>query len=399
LFGEVSDMESEYLVGHGRFPLTVLEICLFFAALLLLTSSSRWPFSVGLLLALYVTALTVCRFWPAPTFKLPQAPRSSGPAPVESPARGTVVWSPEYQVRFWFHPFSARKYGLIRERALREGLLSADDFSQPVAVDDRDLRLVHSRGYLWRLYLLGLTPLGLLNGENPVQLSILKRLKAACGGTYLAARIALERGLAVNLGGGFHHAFACHEEGFCHLNDIAVAIRKLQEEGAIERAMVIDCDVHQGNGTAAIFQGDESVFTFSIHREDLYPHRKIPSSYDIGLYSHEQVGDDRYLRELEVLPALVERHRPDLVVYVAGADPFRGDRLGGLLLSKEGLMARDSYVLRLCTERHIPAAVVLGGGYSKGLRDTVEIHVNTIRVMALILREAESRSPIEREPV
>jgi acetoin utilization deacetylase AcuC-like enzyme len=391
-------MEGEYLVRQGRFPLSVLEVCLFFAAVLLLTSSSRWPFSAGLLLALYVAALTVCRFWPAPKFRLAQVPRSSRPLPADSPASGIVVWSPEYQVRSWFHPFSARKYGLIRERALREGLLSEDDFSRPVAVDDRDLLLVHSRGYLWRLYLLGLTPLGLLNGENPIQLSILKRLKAACGGTYVAARIALERGLAVNLGGGFHHAFACHEEGFCHLNDIAVAIRKLQEEGGIERAMVIDCDVHQGNGTAAIFQGDASVFTFSIHQEDLYPHRKIPSSYDIGLDSHEQVGDDRYLRELEVLPDLVGRHRPDLAVYVAGADPFRGDRLGGFLLSKEGLMARDSYVLRLCAERHIPVAVVLGGGYSAGLRETVEIHVNTIRVVARILREAASRSPIDRDP-
>jgi acetoin utilization deacetylase AcuC-like enzyme len=190
----------------------------------------------------------------------------------------------------------------------------------------------------------------------------------------------------MNLGGGFHHAFACHEEGFCHLNDMAIAIRKLQTERFIDRAMIIDCDVHQGNGTAAIFEGDETVFTFSIHQENLYPYPKQYSNYDISIHSSQRVDDKKYLEELKVLPGLIQKHRPDLIIYLAGADPFCEDRLGGFLLTKQGLMERDTYVLGKCLKIGIPTAIVLGGGYTRNIDDIVEIHLNTMRVVHKLLK-------------
>ena len=382
-------MESEYLAGYGMLPFSLLEIILFFAALFfLIRTGRRWRLWLGSLLLLYWVALIVGRLWPPPKFDLPATQLSVKTVPGEDPEKANFVWSPEYRVRLWLHIFPARKYALIHDSALKERVLTEDDLIQPAALGDHDLHLVHSRGYLWRLYLLGCTPLGLLNGESPISLSILNKLRVACGGTYLASKIALEQGLGMNLCGGFHHAFACREEGFCHLNDIAVAIRKLQMERAIERAMVIDCDVHQGNGTAAIFEGDDNVFTFSIHQKDLYPYLKQVGDYDISLYSHHQVGDERYLEELKVLPELIKMHSPDLIIYLAGADPFVNDRLGSFLLTKEGMMKRDAYVLGLCFEQKIPAAIVLGGGYAINVDDTVEIHLNTIRVVLQLLKSA-----------
>jgi acetoin utilization deacetylase AcuC-like enzyme len=355
--------------------------------ILLFETDGRWRLWVGSLLLLLVTSSVASRFVPPPEFLPPAAPLPSRPAPREDPARPNFVWSPEYRVRFPLHLIvPAKKYGLLCDRVVREEILTENDFIQPAPLDNADLRLVHGRGYLWRLYLLGSTPLGLLNGENPISLRLLHRLKVACGGTYLACRIALEQGLGMNLAGGFHHAFSCREAGFCHLNDMAVAIRKLQMERLIDRAMVIDCDVHQGNGTAAIFARDRAVFTFSIHQEDLYPHPKIFGDYDIGLYSQQKVDDDMYLEELEVVPDLLENHRPDLVIYLAGADPFVEDRLGGFLLSKQGLMRRDAYILGLCAELEVPAAVVLGGGYARDTRDTVDIHLNTIKVAVQLMK-------------
>jgi acetoin utilization deacetylase AcuC-like enzyme len=232
--------------------------------------------------------------------------------------------------------------------------------------------------------------MGLINGENPITWNSFKKLKIACGGTYQACKIALDKGMGMNLCGGFHHAFASHEEGFCHLNDMAVAIRKLQEERYIDRAMVIDCDVHQGNGTASIFQKDATVFTFSIHQDDIYPYPKAYSTYDIGLHGYLQVDDDKYLKQLKVLPDLIKKHGPDLVIYLAGADPFKKDRLGGFSLTKQGLMDRDAYVLGLCARLSIPVAIVLGGGYAPDIHDSVEIHLNTVRVINRLLKEMHS---------
>lgn len=379
-------MESHYLPSPVSLPISLLEIILFVVSMLFLFEiGGRYRLWLGSLLLLLVACSIASRFWPPPKFELPPTPLVAKGNPIEDPTKPNFVWSPRYRVRFWLHIFPARKYGLIYDRAIEEKILTEDDFIQPTALEDNDLRLVHGRGYLWRLYFLGTTLLGLLNGENPITLNSLMKLKAACGGTYLACKIALEQGLGMNLCGGFHHAFSCREAGFCHLNDMAVAIRKLQIKRAIDRAMVIDCDVHQGNGTAAIFEKDDSVFTFSIHQEDLYPHPKAIGDYDISLYSEVKVDDDTYLKELKVLPNLIKRHRPDLIVYLAGADPFVEDRLGDFLLTKKGLMARDAYILGLCKELKLPTAIVLGGGYARKLEDTVEIHLNTIRVVIQLM--------------
>ncbi len=380
-------METDYLPTYGSLPISILEIALFVTALVLLVATGvRWHQWLGSLLLILVVCSIASRFWPPPKFELPSTPLLSKRAPRDNLPGPNFVWNPTYRVRFWLHIFPAGKYGLIYDHAIEKRILTEDDFIKNAPVDDHDLRMVHGRGYLYRLYFLGYTPLGLINGENPISFRILNRLRFACGGTYLAGRIALERGLGMNLCGGFHHAFACREAGFCHLNDMAVAIRKLQQEREIDRAMVIDCDVHQGDGTAAIFQKDDLVFTFSIHQEDLYPRPKAIGDYDISLYSNLKVDDDRYLEELKVLPGLIENHRPDLIIYLAGADPFVEDRLGGFLLTKEGLLARDAYVLGLCKELQIPTAIVLGGGYARNTEDTVEIHLNTIRVVAQLIK-------------
>jgi len=382
-------MEGEYIPGGIGLPISILEIALFFTSVVLLFEAvTRWHFWLGLLLLLLVVLLLVGRFWPAPKFDLPVTPLSVNTDFQKDPTKPRFVWSQKYRVRIRLHIFPVKKYGHIYDHAIKEGWLTKGDFAEPVPLRDEDLRLVHGRGYLWRLYLLGSTPLGLLNGENPISLGILSRLKAACGGTYLACKIALEQGLGMNLCGGFHHAFPCRESGFCHLNDMAAAIRKLQRERAIDRAMVIDCDIHQGNGTAASFKNDDSVFTFSIHQEDLYPHPKAVSDYDISLCSALKVDDDKYLEELKVLPELIEKHRPDLIIYLAGADPFAEDRLGGFLLTKDGLLRRDAYVLRLCNELKVPNAIVLGGGYARNTEDTVAIHLNTMRVVDELIEEA-----------
>ncbi len=378
----------EELLGHTRLPISIAEIILFIIIIYLLVGDGgKWRLCLGSLLLVYWLVLVGGKFWPAPKFEIPKSPLSVKTVVREDPTNANFVWNPEYRVSFWWHLFPVKKYLLIYNRILEEKILTPGDFIQSGPLCDRDLTLVHSRGYMVRLYLLALTPMGLINGENPISRNIFKKLKVACGGTYLACKIALEKGMGMNLSGGFHHAFAGHEEGFCHLNDMAVAIRKLQVERYIDRAMVIDCDVHQGNGTASIFQGDDTVFTFSIHQDDIYPYEKAYSNYDISLHGSLRVDDEKYLEQLKVLPDLIKKHRPDLVIYLAGADPFKKDRLGGFLLTKQGLMDRDVYVLRLCAKLSIPVAIVLGGGYAPNIDDTVEIHLNTVRVVNRLLKE------------
>jgi acetoin utilization deacetylase AcuC-like enzyme len=205
------------------------------------------------------------------------------------------------------------------------------------------------------------------------------------GGSIVACRKALERGISANIGGGLHHAFADQAAGFCYINDIAVGIRAAQAEGLIERAAVIDCDLHQGNGTARIFEGDDSVFTFSMHQENLYP-AKEKSDLDIGL--PDGTGDDLYLSKLmKALPEVLDRAEPELVVYQAGADPYAEDQLGNLTLSLEGLRDRDRLVLGACHERGIPTVITLGGGYARKPADTVTIHATTCRVAMALAAE------------
>jgi acetoin utilization deacetylase AcuC-like enzyme len=275
--------------------------------------------------------------------------------------------------------FPSIKYRLVKEKLLREHIAEPGDFVEPPPASDDDIALVHHREYLRRLQAGKLSYLEVLRLEIPYSPELVQAVWLCTGGSILAGRLALEDGVGVNVGGGFHHAYPDHGEGFCVLNDFAVAIRRLQKDKTIEQAMTVDCDVHQGNGTAAIFGGDHTVFTLSIHQENNYPYPKPPSSLDINL--RDGVGDEEYLRELtQGLDRALAEFRPDLIFYLAGADPYRDDQLGGLKLSLEGLEKRDRLVFEKASGRNIPVAVTLAGGYARQLEDTIQIHSNTIRV-------------------
>ena len=209
------------------------------------------------------------------------------------------------------------------------------------------------------------------------------------GGSIVAADLALDNGLSVHIGGGFHHAFSDHGEGFCLLNDIAIALGNILGEGRIKRAMVVDCDVHQGNGTASIFANCKDVFTFSIHQMDLYPAEKSRSSLDIGLWSGD--GDDKYIRALkDSFPRLYEEFQPEVIFYVAGADPYEKDQLGGLRLTFDGLEERDRIVIESARKLQIPVLLLLAGGYALDVASTVKVHVNTIRTAMKIQKKYPS---------
>ncbi len=290
------------------------------------------------------------------------------------------VWSKNYKADMGEHIFPTEKYLLMKEKALKDKIATEDEFIQAEEPADSAIEIVHTKEHIKRLRKLSKSPIGMLNGENPINQSVYKAAKLSCDGTYKACLLALKNGIGMNLAGGFHHAFPDHEEGFCYFNDIGYAIKKLLKEGKIKKAMVIDCDLHQGNGTAVIFQNNPNVFTFSIHQEDNYP-VKQKSSYDIGLYSYENIDDKRYLKELQILPELIKKFKPELIVYEAGADPYENDQLGSFKLTKQGLMKRDEYIISLARENKIPIAICLGGGYAYKVEDTVEIHVNTMKVV------------------
>ena len=290
-----------------------------------------------------------------------------------------LVYSDRYDLNLGNHVFPSIKYRLVKEKLLDEHIVEPGDFIEPPPASDEDIALVHHREYLRKLQTGKLSYLEVLRLEIPYSPELIRAVWLCAGGSILAGRLALEDGTAVNLGGGFHHAYPDHGEGFCVLNDFAVAIRSLQKAGTIERAMTVDCDVHQGNGTAAIFGGDHTVYTLSIHQENNYPYPKPPSSLDINL--EDGVEDEEYLRELaRGLDQALAEFTPDLVFYVAGADPYRDDQLGGLKLSLEGLEKRDRLVFEKARAKHIPVAVTLAGGYARRLEDTITIHATTIRL-------------------
>jgi acetoin utilization deacetylase AcuC-like enzyme len=243
-------------------------------------------------------------------------------------------YHPSYQVALPpGHPFPMSKYSLLKDRLLSEGTLAAGDILQPEPLHIATAELVHTREYLDKLESSGLSPAEQRRLGMPWSEALWRRSRLASGGTLLAARAALEHGLAGNLAGGTHHAFADHGEGFCVLNDVAIAIRKLQAERAIERAAIIDLDVHQGNGTAAIFEGDDAVFTFSMHGERNYPLAKMRSTMDVPL--QDGMGDAQYLESLQQhLPAVLEDASADVVFYLAGVDVAAGDRYGKLALTE-----------------------------------------------------------------
>lgn len=283
------------------------------------------------------------------------------------------------------HRFPIEKYARLRDRVLAEGLVAPDDLHEPARPGREDLLLVHTPEYV------AAVTEGTLNGAElrrigfPWSEHLVERSYRAVGGTCEAAIAALRDGVAINLAGGTHHAFPSHGEGFCVFNDVAVAIRRLQQLRRIRRAAIIDLDVHQGNGTHAIFNGDASVYTFSMHGSRNFPFHKVPGVMDVEL--PDGTGDDDYLSRLETaLPAVLSSAQPDLVVYLAGADPHEGDRLGRLRLSFEGLARRDALVLATCRDVGIPVAITIAGGYGRSIDDTVEIHRRTVEIARAFAR-------------
>lgn len=288
-----------------------------------------------------------------------------------------LVYHEDYDLHLGAHVFPAQKYRLIQEKLLRDAIAAPSDFLRPEPAADADLLRVHTPQWVEKLRTGTLTLSEKMKLEVPYSPELARAFWLAAGGTIAAARSALVDGFGSNIGGGFHHAYPGHGEGFCAIHDVAVAIRSLQAEKRIATAMVVDTDVHHGNGTAAIFEDDPSVFTLSIHQFNNYPSHKPSSSLDIHL--EDGVEDEEYLERL--LPAVrdaILRKQSDILFYVGGADPYREDQLGGLQLSMEGLRRRDEGVFRLAREKNIPVTTTLAGGYARRVEDTVQIHVNTI---------------------
>jgi len=290
-----------------------------------------------------------------------------------------VVYSDGYFLKLGEHVFPAVKYRRVKERLLEEKIVEPSDLREPEPATDDDLLLVHTPSYIQKLKMGTFSPVEVMRHEVPYSRELVDAFVLGAGGSILAARLALDDGIAVNLGGGFHHAFPDHGEGFCLIHDVAVAIRRMQKERKIEKAMVVDCDVHQGNGTAAIFKKDPDVFTLSLHQFNNYPTWKPPSSLDVDL--SDGVQDAEYLEKLkEGLDSALRQLVPDMLFYVAGADAYKEDQLGGLGLTLEGLVKRDVLVLRTARQRKIPVHVTFAGGYAVQVEDTVTIHTNTVRV-------------------
>ncbi|HZE25818.1 MAG TPA: histone deacetylase [Terriglobales bacterium] len=316
-----------------------------------------------------------------------------------------LVYSDDYYLPIGSHIFPAEKYQRIHKRLLESGVAERKDFVSPQPASDQDVLLVHTPQYVHKLKTGTLSAREELEMEIPYSPELVRAFWLAAGGSMLAADYALNNRIAFNIGGGFHHAFPDHGEGFCMLHDVAIAIRRMQHDDKIRTAMTVDCDVHQGNGTAAIFAGARvpsdplpstgastitasrpakirnapagDVFTISLHQENNYPAWKPPSSIDVDL--PDEIGDDDYLAWLDnALSSGLRQFQPELLCYVAGADPYREDQLGGLNLTIEGLKKRDELVFRVARARDIPVMVTFAGGYARKVDDTVTIHCNTV---------------------
>ena len=314
-----------------------------------------------------------------------------------------LVYSDDYYLPIGAHVFPAEKYRLIKKQLLQTKIAAPEDFVVPQPASDEDILLVHTPDYVRKLKTGTLSPREEMLLEVPYSAELVRAFWLAAGGSILAAKNALQDRCAISMGGGFHHAFPDHGEGFCMIHDIAVAIRRLQKDGMISRAMTVDCDVHQGNGTAAIFGGAKpqgqrlpswsaamfgaqpediaensgGVFTISLHQEHNYPAWKPSSDIDVNL--PDGIGDAEYLAWLDnALSSGLRQFQPDLLCYIAGADPYREDQLGGLGLSIEGLKKRDELVLQVARSREIPVMITYAGGYARRVEDTVTIHCNTV---------------------
>ncbi|MGB2794554.1 MAG: histone deacetylase [Candidatus Acidiferrales bacterium] len=294
-----------------------------------------------------------------------------------------LIYHDRYDLHLGAHVFPSQKYRLVRDALIAQNFAAPADIISPAPASDEDILRVHTPEYVHKLKTGTLAPHEILRMEVPYSPELVAAVWLAAGGSIEAGRRALASGnsnspgAAVNIGGGFHHAFPDHGEGFCVIPAVAVAIRRLQHDRAIHTAMVIDTDVHHGNGTAAIFANDPSVFTFSIHQQHNYPEPKPPSSLDANL--PDGLGDEDYLAILEshLVRAFHDFH-PDLIFYIAGADPYREDQLGGLSLTIEGLRRRDALVFDHARRHRVPVAITLAGGYARHVADTITIHVNTI---------------------
>jgi acetoin utilization deacetylase AcuC-like enzyme len=322
-----------------------------------------------------------------------------------------LVYSDDYFLPIGRHVFPAEKYRRIHDRLIAGGVAEAADFLAPQSASDEDILLVHTPEYVQKLKTGTLSPREEMELEVPFSPELVRAFWLAAGGSILASRHALTDRVAFNIGGGFHHAFPDHGEGFCMIHDVAVAIRRMQRDGKIRTAMTVDCDVHHGNGTAAIFAGTRTaseplpsvspstlssahaakttaktkirgahsgdVFTISLHQHNNYPMVKPASSIDVDL--PDGVGDDDYLAWLDqALSSGLRQFEPDFLCYIAGADPYREDQLGGLSLTIEGLKKRDDLVFRVARARDIPVMVTYAGGYARDVEDTVSIHCNTV---------------------
>jgi len=321
-----------------------------------------------------------------------------------------LIYSDAYYLPIGEHVFPAEKYRRIRDRLLAEGIAEASDFLEPQPATDQDILLVHKPEYVQKLRTGTLSLREEMEMEIPYSRDLVDAFWLAAGGSIVAARRALTDGVGISIGGGFHHAFPDHGEGFCMIHDVAVAIRRLQRDDKIRTAMTVDCDVHQGNGTAAIFAGTRTasallpsagastldssamssalpgeirgahageVFTISLHQHNNYPLWKPPSSIDVDL--PDGIEDDDYVAWLDnALSSGLRQFEPDLLCYIAGADPYREDQLGGLALTIEGLKRRDELVFRVARARNIPVMVTFAGGYAQNVEDTVTIHCNTV---------------------
>lgn len=302
-----------------------------------------------------------------------------------------VIYHPRYDLNLGPHVFPSQKFRLIYELLLRDNFATTEDVAEPAAASDDDLLRVHTREWVGKLKNGTLSASEVMKLEVPYSPELVEAVWLAAGGSILAGQLALRDGFACNLSGGFHHAHANHGEGFCAIHDVAVAIRRLQSDGAIKKAVVVDTDVHHGNGTAHIFREDASVFTLSIHQENNYPAYKPPSDLDLPL--DDGVEDEEYLAAL--IPAVarvLDDFCPEILFYVGGADPYVEDQLGGLRLSKSGLKARDQGVFFAARSRGIPVATTLAGGYALRVEDTVRIHANTI----VAANEVASEIPVAR---
>ncbi len=285
------------------------------------------------------------------------------------------------------HTFPIQKYRLLRKQLVDTGLISADQMEVAPAITMDDLDRVHERTYVADIQNGTLPAKAQRRLGFPWSPQLVERSRRSVGATLAACRAALSAKVAVNLGGGTHHAFPGSGEGYCVFNDCAVALRKLQAENRIQRALIIDCDVHQGNGTAAIFAGDASIFTFSIHGKNNFPFRKVKSDLDIAL--DDGTSDDVYFKALQNgLSCSLAHEGYDLACYLAGADPYHDDRFGRLALSKKGLAHRDRLVFETLYQAGVPVCVTMSGGYARNVQDTVDIHFQTIKIATEIFCES-----------